>query len=143
MLEPVKIASWGFIVCMSDRELAGNAMGSLNNFISALHSNFSQLGMAVPQRPTVQFAADMGRYPDPHKFCDAVEQLLRAAGGKAPDIVFVIKPKRGARSCVVAACRVPSRPSACWLRCCQYNDDSAHARARIGFVIKHKRSLCM
>lgn len=72
MLEPVTIRSWGVLVCKADNDLGGTAMGSLNNFISATISTFQGLGMTISPKPVVVFADDMGRYPDPGRFSQAV-----------------------------------------------------------------------
>jgi hypothetical protein len=99
VLEPVTIKSWAIIPCMQDRDLRGQDMGSLGNWIQHVVMNFRSLGITIPDEPYVQWAPDVGRNCDPVKFADAVQQVLRQAG-KEIDIIFVIKPRRGAPLCL-------------------------------------------
>jgi hypothetical protein len=98
MLKPVSIEGWAVIVCMGDRDLRGQGMGSLDNFIGAIITGFSSMAMGITRDPVVQWGADMGRYPDPATFSDSVTQMLKSASGmnKKIDVVFVIIPKKGA-----------------------------------------------
>jgi hypothetical protein len=93
MLEPVRIKSWAVLVCKADNDLGGNQMGSLTHFINAIVTGFTNMGMQMPQVPTVVKADDMGRYPDPGRFNQAVTHLLNKC---KPDVVFVIIPRKGA-----------------------------------------------
>ena len=61
-------------------------------------------------------AGDMGRYPDPGQFGQAVAHLLKQAQGQQggePQILFVIIPRKGARflfdmksCCLLGVCHV-------------------------------------
>jgi hypothetical protein len=130
MLKPVSIEGWAVIVCMGDRDLRGQGMGSLDNFIGAIITGFSSMAMGITRDPVVQWGADMGRYPDPATFSDSVTQMLKSASGmnKKIDVVFVIIPKKGAlcldsrifRSLVVVSQTIShgllSSTSLCWAR---------------------------
>jgi hypothetical protein len=110
VLEPVTIKSWAIIPCMQDKDLRGGGMGSLGNWIQNVVMNFRSLGITIPDEPYVQWASDMGRNPDPQLFSDAVQQTLRQTG-KEVDIIFVIKPRRGALLCSPSLS--PSSQGAC------------------------------